>query len=148
MDSLSQSLRVQRVMVVDDNNDAADGLIQLIRLLGYHGNAFYDAQIAIAEIERFNPTLVVSDLQMAPMDGFEFARSIRKRPQLDDILIFSLSSLNIEEAEPRAREAGFNGSFAKPLNIDLLKQLLNESWLSKTTMATIAESRSVEKTVA
>jgi signal transduction histidine kinase/ActR/RegA family two-component response regulator len=118
------ALGVQRVVVVDDNRDAADSLGQLLRLLGAEVRVAYDGPEALAVLAECRPTIVLLDLGMPGMDGYEVARRLRQQPHGRELTLIALSGWGQEQDQRRTREAGFDHHFVKPADLPRLQSLL------------------------
>jgi signal transduction histidine kinase/ActR/RegA family two-component response regulator len=115
-----------RVLVVDDNRDAADSLGVLLGFLGYSVEVAHDGAAALRIAERFHPGLVLLDLGMPEMDGYEVARRLRAQPRWRDVVLVALTGWGQEEDRQRSREAGFDHHLVKPTDLDALQQLFAE----------------------
>ena len=113
-----------RVLVVDDNRDAADSLAVLLDYLGYTVQVAHDGPGALQQAELFRPALVLLDIGMPEMDGFEVARRFRAQEKWNDLVIVALTGWGQEEDRQRSREAGFDHHLVKPTDIDALQGLL------------------------
>jgi signal transduction histidine kinase/ActR/RegA family two-component response regulator len=112
-----------RVLVVDDNRDAADSLGVLLGFLGYSVEVAHDGNDALRAAERFHPALVLLDLGMPEMDGYEVARRLRAQPRWRDLVLVALTGWGQEEDRQRSHEAGFDHHLVKPTDLDALQQL-------------------------
>lgn len=121
------SLANRRVLVVDDNRDAANSLASLLRLLGAEVLALHSGQEALDRIGQFDPTVVLLDLGMPGMDGYEVARRIRNQPRFDDLLLVALTGWAQEEDRLRSHLAGFNHHLSKPADVTVLESLLRSA---------------------
>lgn len=110
----------RRVLVVDDNADAADSLAAVIQLSGHVAHVAYDATAALAAAETFVPEVALLDLGLPDVDGFELARRLRRQPQLERIRIVAVSGYGQAADRERTREAGFDAHFTKPVALDAL----------------------------
>jgi CheY-like chemotaxis protein len=115
-----------RVLVVDDNRDAADSLGVLLDVLGYEVRVAHDGNAALEAVGRFDPVLVLLDLGMPEMDGYEVARRLRAGPGGHALVIVALTGWGQEEDRQRSRAAGFDHHLVKPTDIDALQHLLAE----------------------
>jgi CheY-like chemotaxis protein len=115
---------VRRVLVVDDNRDAADSLAILLRLWGYDCRACYDGQDALQTTWEFRPDCLILDINMPGMDGCAVARRIRELPELSGIKLVALTAYSDETYARRIREAGFDYRLVKAGNIEKLENLL------------------------
>ena len=114
------------VLVVDDHRDAADSLARLLSMLGRKAQAAYDAEGALAAIERAKPPLVLLDLGMPKVDGFETACRIGSRPEWRDIPLVALTGLGHEQDRDRTSACGFVAHLLKPIDLMLLERTLDE----------------------
>ena len=114
----------RRILIVDDNKDAADSMAILLRLAGHEVTVAYDGQKALAQARLKAPEVVICDISMPDMGGLELARYLRHDLGLSDALLVALSGFAQEEDRHRSQEAGFNAHFAKPVRLDSLKALL------------------------
>jgi two-component system CheB/CheR fusion protein len=115
----------RRVLVVDDNVDAANSLAQLLRLQGHQARVAYEGAQALTAITAETPELVILDLGMPTMDGFELARTLRSRPETKDVLMLALTGLAQEEDRRRCSEAGFDGHLLKPVELPALREFFH-----------------------
>ena len=115
----------RRILIVDDNVVAADGLGRLLALVyGQEVRVVYDGPSALDMAGSFRPEIVLLDLGMAVMDGYEVAMRLRERPECAGTLIVAVTGWGQEEDRRRSREAGFDLHLVKPVNADTLKGLL------------------------
>jgi signal transduction histidine kinase len=117
-------LSSQRILVVDDNRDAADSLRTLLTLLGAVAEVAYGGAEALSAVEKFHPAVVLLDLGMPEMDGYEVAKRIRQRAEFDDVTLIALTGWGQEEDRRRAQDAGFNHHLVKPADLSSLQALL------------------------
>lgn len=113
-----------RILVVDDNRDAAHTMARLLSVLGYEVAEAHSGREALAAIENALPNLVLLDLGMAGMDGFETARQIQARFAGTAIPLVALTGLGQEQDRARTRESGFAAHLVKPVELGLLEQTL------------------------
>jgi PAS domain S-box-containing protein len=114
----------RRILVVDDNRDAADTLALLLRLAGQDVRAAYDGPSALAEAARFGPAMVFLDIGMPGMDGYEVARRLRRDPALGGVVLVAVTGWGQEEDRRRSREAGFDNHLVKPVEPEAVQKLL------------------------
>ena len=112
-----------RVLIVDDNNDAADSLARFFRHSGHETRVVYDGVDAIAAAGEFAPHAVVLDLGLPGIDGFAVARELRRQPDMSHAAFVAVSGYGHEDFVRKSQEAGFDRHFAKPVDAT---QLLNE----------------------
>ena len=114
-----------RVLVVDDNHDSADSLAMVLRLFGADVRAAYDGIDALSALEDYESNLLILDLNMPAVDGYEVARRIRERPGYRDVLIIALTGWGMPGDRARSQAAGFDYHFMKPLQTDQLFDVLH-----------------------
>jgi PAS domain S-box-containing protein len=115
-----------RVLVVDDNVDAAASLAMLLTALGHEVRAANDGASALEAIRSFNPSVVLLDLGMPGMSGYEVARRARTMLTGKPTVLIALTGWGQEDDRRRTREAGFDHHLVKPVEIKTLKALLSE----------------------
>ena len=120
----SRSLSSRRILVVDDNVDSANSLGMLLKFLGGDIQVAHDGPAALAAIEKYRPDVVLLDIGMPGMDGYEVAARIRERHEFDQVTLIALTGWGQEEDRRRTREAGFNHHLVKPADIAALQSLL------------------------
>jgi PAS domain S-box-containing protein len=114
----------RRILVVDDNQDAAETLAQLLRLGGEEVRTTDNGEDALAIGPEFRPHVAILDLGMPDIDGYELAQRIRRQRWGTGVLIVALSGWGQEEDKVRSREAGFDHHLTKPVSPDDLEQVL------------------------
>ena len=114
----------RRVLVVDDNPDAADSLALLLRLAGQDARPAYDGPSALKLAAELRPDVVFLDIGMPGMDGYEAARRFRQMPGFADVLLVALTGWGQEEDRRRSAEAGFDRHLVKPVEPADLEGLL------------------------
>ena len=115
--------RGRKILVVDDNVDAAEMLATLLELEGHAPTVAYDGASAIEQFERARPDVVLLDLGLPDLDGLEVARHMRARsPQ---VLLVAVTGYGDESIRARSREAGFDHHLLKPVDFDVLRAMLS-----------------------
>jgi two-component system CheB/CheR fusion protein len=118
----------RRILVVDDNVDAANSLAKyLTRLHGQDVRVAHDGPSALNEAEEFRPEVVVLDIGMPGMDGYEVARQLRSRPETQGASLVAMTGWGQEGDLRRSREAGFDRHLVKPVDPEDLLALLAEN---------------------
>ena len=120
----STVLAARRVLVVDDNRDAAESLGMLLRLLGADVRVVYNGPDALEALTVYRPSVVLLDIGMPNMDGHEVARQIRQRPEYQDVTLIALTGWGQEEDRRLSQSAGFNYHLIKPADAGALQTLL------------------------
>jgi CheY-like chemotaxis protein/nitrogen-specific signal transduction histidine kinase len=114
----------RRILVVDDNRDAAQTLAELLELAGNDLRTAHDGCEAVEVANEFRPALVLLDIGLPRMNGYEVARSIRGQPWGKRVVLVALTGWGQEEDRHRSREAGFDHHVIKPVEPDALFKLL------------------------
>jgi PAS domain S-box-containing protein len=122
--ALTVPLPRKRVLVVDDNDDAADSLGMLLEFLGLDVRIARGGAEALASFADYDPALVLLDIGMPGMDGYEVARRLRRGYPERTVPIVALTGWGQDEDRRRAAEAGFNHHLVKPAELEALQQLL------------------------
>lgn len=118
------ALGSHRVLVVDDNADAADSLAMMLRMLGNDVAVAHSGQEGLSLTEQFHPELLLLDLGMPELDGYEVARRIRSQPWGRSIIVAALTGWGQEEDRRRSRQAGFDHHLVKPVDLGALRDML------------------------
>ncbi|MES2786238.1 MAG: response regulator [Pseudomonadota bacterium] len=113
-----------RVLVVDDNHDAGDTMSQILELLGADVRTARDGPQALAAFEEYRPSVVLLDIGMPGMSGYEVAQAIRTRYPNDATKLVALTGWGQEDDRRKARDAGFDHHMVKPADISELEALL------------------------
>jgi CheY-like chemotaxis protein len=114
-----------RVLVVDDNRDSADSLAMLLRFWGHHAWVAYDGPSALALAQAQQPDVVLLDLALPQMDGYQVAWRLREEVGLKDAMLVALTGYGQESDRQHTQEAGFCHHLLKPVDPALLEHLLN-----------------------
>ena len=114
----------RRVLVVDDNVDAAVSLAQLLRLEGHVVETVYGARAALDKFDGFNPDVVLLDIGLPEMDGYEVAHRLRQRTDLHPVILVALTGYGQREDRERALVAGFDDHLVKPVSFEDLQRVL------------------------
>jgi PAS domain S-box-containing protein len=117
----------RRVLIADDNGDALESLAMLLRLSGHAVQIAHDGAAAIALAETARPDVVVLDLGMPQMSGFDVARWLRRQPWGAEIRLIAVTGWGQEEDRRRSREAGFDSHLTKPVDPDELLAQVEEA---------------------
>ncbi len=117
-------LRLQRVLVVDDNHDAADSLGMLLEFLGAEVSVVHDGPAALEAIRSFRPAVVLLDLGMPDMNGIEVARRMRADPEAGGVTLVALTGWGQKEDRRKTSEAGFDYHLVKPADVGMLQTIL------------------------
>jgi PAS domain S-box-containing protein len=116
--------RGRRVLVVEDNRDAADTLAAAVRSWGHQVQVAYDGVSAVRAGRDFRPEVALLDIGLPILNGYEVARQLKELLTEEEILLIAVSGYAQEEDHQRSAEAGIAHHFAKPVDLDLLRRLL------------------------
>jgi CheY-like chemotaxis protein len=116
--------RRPRILVVDDLADAADSLALLLELWGYAAEVCYDGATALGTARTCRPRVVLLDVAMPRIDGFQVAQRLRAQPEFADTVIIGITGYGDEANRSRARLAGMDHYLLKPVDLDDLQALL------------------------
>jgi signal transduction histidine kinase/ActR/RegA family two-component response regulator len=114
----------RRVLIADDNRDAADSLSLLLELSGHEVRVAHLGQTALSLAQTFRPDVVFLDIGMPDLSGYEVARALRQEAWATSLQLIALTGWGQEEDRRRALEAGFDHHLTKPVNPDLLQRLI------------------------
>jgi signal transduction histidine kinase len=116
--------RSHRIVVVDDNRDSAESLARLLRLIGHEVRTAYNGEEGLETVRAYRPDLVLLDIGLPVLDGYEVAKRIRAEPELEGIVLVALTGYGGDEDRRQAQACGFNSHMVKPLDFDALQMLL------------------------
>ena len=117
----------RRILVVDDNEDAADSLAEFLGALGHSVEAAHDGAEALAKLETFIPEVVFLDIGLPVMDGYELARRIRELPRMSDVRLVAVTGYGQSSDRLHSREAGFTMHLVKPVDLSMIERALSEA---------------------
>jgi two-component system CheB/CheR fusion protein len=121
----------RRILVVDDNEDSARSMATLQRMRGHDTMTAFTGPEALITAAKFLPELVLLDIGLPGMDGYEVARCLRAMPGLDDTFIVAMTGYGSAEDRAMAREAGFDEYMVKPGDFGLLRGWLRDGFQRK-----------------
>jgi PAS domain S-box-containing protein len=113
-----------RILIVDDNRDGADSLAMLLRIMGNTTRTAYDGQEGVAVAEAFRPNVIVLDLGLPNLNGYEACRRIRAQAWGKSVVLIAVTGWGQEEDRRRSQEAGFDQHLVKPVDPNALMKLL------------------------
>ncbi|MGP0062528.1 MAG: response regulator [Isosphaeraceae bacterium] len=116
----------RRILVVDDNRSHATSLGVLLRTMGQDVDEAYDGATALELAQRHHPDVILLDIGLPVMDGYEVARRCRELKDLDRTMLVAMTGYGKEEDRRRSQEAGFHVHLVKPVNLGDLRMLLNQ----------------------
>jgi CheY-like chemotaxis protein len=113
-----------RVHLVDDNREAVDSLAKWMSMFGYEIQVSYTGPEALRVAEGFAPDVMLIDIMLPGMDGYQLAASLREKDAFQRATFIAVTGLVDQEYEGRTKEAKFNMHFAKPVDLDMLQAVL------------------------
>jgi CheY-like chemotaxis protein len=116
-----------RVLVVDDNPDAAQSLALFLKAEGHEVRTATDGPSALAVAKQYRPELILLDIGLPGMDGYEVARRLRQQEEARNVKLVAVTGYGQEEDRRQAREAGFDAHLIKPTELTDLQRLLAET---------------------
>ena len=117
-------MTARRILVVDDNRDSASTLAMLLKLTSNQTQTAYDGLEAVQAAEQFRPEVILLDIGLPKLNGYEACRRIRQQPWGQCIVIVALTGWGQEEDRNKSEDAGFNGHLVKPVDLAALEKLL------------------------
>ena len=118
------SVSKRRILVVDDNVDAADALTTLLELEGHEVRTVYSGEEAIDVLSLYGPDVILLDLGLPGMSGLDVARRIRATPATQDVTMIAITGWGQPQDREKTAEAGFDFHFTKPVDVGQLHQAI------------------------
>ncbi len=115
-----------RILIVDDNRDGADSLALMLRIMGNDTRTAYDGQQGVEVAEEFRPEILLFDIGLPKLNGYEACRRIREQPWGKDMVLIAVTGWGQDEDRRRSRDAGFDDHLVKPVDPQALMTLLAE----------------------
>src|SRR5205823_5113669 len=116
--------KARRVLVVDDNVDAAETTAMLLKAWGHHVRMAYNGTEALQAAQDFGPEIVLLDIGLPGMSGYEVAHRLRQLPKLKDIKLVAVTGYGQEDDRRRSSQAGFDEHLTKPVEPQTLQRLV------------------------
>ena len=120
-----------RILVVDDNEDAANSLATLLEVVGYRVRIAYDGPEGIEAADEFEPAVALLDIGLPKLSGYDIARHVRGK-RGGEVLLVAITGWGQEDDRRRAREAGFDHHFTKPADFDKLLSLIDKELATRS----------------
>jgi CheY-like chemotaxis protein len=115
-----------RILLVDDNRDAAESLAIVLKIDGHHVQTAYDGPAALELARAERPDVILLDIGLPGMNGYEVAQEIRRYGELERTLLIALTGYGQRNDLEKSRAAGFDAHLVKPPNLEMLRKLLAE----------------------
>lgn len=117
----------KKALVVDDNRAMADSLCAMLRLLGLEPQAAYGARGALFKLEKFRPDVILLDLHMPGIEGYDVLSYLRRDPRLKEVPVIVVTSEAQQEAHQRARQTGALTVIVKPPTLEQIEEALRRA---------------------
>jgi two-component system, chemotaxis family, CheB/CheR fusion protein len=117
--------RLHRILVIEDNLDAAESLQLALRLEGHEVAVAHDGPQGIERARELPPEVVLCDIGLPDMDGYEVAKALRREPRLQNTLLVALTGYALPEDQRRAADAGFDAHLTKPVTVEMVQQVMD-----------------------
>jgi CheY-like chemotaxis protein len=121
---VSQSVAL-RILIAEDNRDSADSLKTLLEALGYETHVAYDGEAAVRAAAVLRPDVIIMDIGLPGMNGYDAARQIRAQHSGIRATIVALTGWGQHADRLKSAQAGMDHHLVKPLDLDALKQILD-----------------------
>jgi CheY-like chemotaxis protein len=123
---MEQPLIKRRILVADDNLDAASSLGMLLEMMGHQVCIVHDGVKAVERAATFHPDIILLDLGMPQLNGYEACARIREQPSNKKTLIVALTGWTQDDKKQRSQQAGFDFHLIKPVELPALEKLLRD----------------------
>lgn len=115
-----------RILVVDDNVDAAQSLAMLLEISGHRVHTAYDGHAALEAAQEHRPDVAFLDIGLPKLDGYEVARRLRREPTLADMALIAMTGFGQATDRERSSDAGFDKHLLKPVDLQTVELTLQE----------------------
>jgi two-component system OmpR family response regulator len=123
-----ESTQPRRVLLVDDSVDAAEAMSMLLETLGHEVRVMHDGPSALAMVDDFAPEVVILDIGLPGMSGFDVARELRTRAVTKTALLIALTGYGADSDKQEARDAGFDHHLVKPVSFTAIETVIAASF--------------------
>ena len=113
-----------RILIVDDNQDGANSLAMMLKIMGNDTRTAYDGQAGVGAAEQFRPDVMLLDIGLPKLNGYEVCRCIREKPWGKGIVLIAVTGWGQDEDRRRSHEAGFDHHMVKPVDPKVLMKML------------------------
>jgi PAS domain S-box-containing protein len=128
----------RRILVADDNQDAADSLAMILEMSGHDVRVVHDGRAALSVAQTFRPDTMLLDIGMPQLNGYQVAQALRQEPWGGRITLIALTGWGQESDRQRAMDAGFDHHLTKPVDLGALESLMSEGTLPAMKRAVLA----------
>ena len=125
-DTASTKTAKKRILVVDDNHDSASSLSLMLKIMGNETKSVHDGLAAVQAAEEFQPEIILLDIGLPKLNGYDACRAMREKPWSQGMVIIALTGWGQDEDRRRSAEAGFDHHLVKPVEMATLQKLFSE----------------------
>ena len=136
---MDQTIPTKRILIVDDNNEAADITAELLGMYGYQAVAAYSGLPGLDLARSFQPHLILLDLGMPGLDGYQVAAALRSLPDFDDVALIAFTAWGDAATRQRVIATGFDGHIVKPASLDTILSTLESALAKRQSLLANAE---------
>jgi CheY-like chemotaxis protein len=122
--SKEETLRPRRVLVIDDNEDSAWSLAEVLKALGHSADALCDPSLALEKVAAFHPDIVFLDIGMPKIDGYTVAEMLRDVYPYEELKLVAVTAYVTDADRRQARKSGFDAHVAKPADFEIIESIL------------------------
>jgi CheY-like chemotaxis protein len=127
----------QRILVVDDNSEAADISAELLELHGYRTAVAYSGLTGLEAVRTFEPHAVLLDLGMPGMDGYQVAAALRAVPDFDQVALIAFTAWGDVVTRQRVIDTGFDAHVIKPANLDRILAAVRDALAARAQLCAV-----------
>jgi CheY-like chemotaxis protein len=131
---MDQTNSPKRILVVDDNNEAADITAELLGMYGYETAVAYAGRPGLETARTFQPDVVLLDLGMPGMDGYHVAGALRALPDFDHVALVAFTAWGDAVTRQRVRDTGFDEHIIKPASVDLILKAITKGLAARAML--------------
>lgn len=135
---MDQTNSTQRILVVDDNSEAADISAELLELHGYRTAVAYSGMAGLEAVRTFQPHAVLLDLGMPGMDGYQVAAALRAVPDYDDVALIAFTAWGDVLTRQRVVDTGFDEHVIKPANLERILAAVRNALAQRAQLGAVA----------
>ena len=131
---MDQTNSPKRILVVDDNNEAADITAELLGMYGFQTTVAYAGRAGLEAARTFAPDVILLDLGMPVMDGYQVAGALRALPDFDHVALIAFTAWGDPVTRQRVRDTGFDEHLIKPANMDTILKAISKSLKTRAAL--------------
>lgn len=132
---MDQTNSPKRVLVVDDNKEAADITAELLGMYGYQTAVAYAGRSGLETARTFEPHVILLDLGMPGMDGYQVGGALRALPDFDQVALIAFTAWGDPVTRQRVRDTGFDEHIVKPSNMDIILKGISKALIARAAVS-------------